>query len=238
MAMKPVFLVLGTLLLAAASPASARPIDCSKAMGRLESAICADPVMLDYDRRIAVAYDRALAIWDGAIASYVRRDQQQWLTGFRTIERLEAAVETECVLTDRDCVRAELRRRVDDIESGAYVHSGVYRAPSGLKLLLHPGHAHGYTVRIYDPARTARVNISTADTERAALWEEPQAMVSAMGDANGLPLPVGDGCSLRLLPEPLAIRVVQAGACQGHDFGGAYSRLPDEILQSYELELR
>lgn len=235
--MKAVSLLLAALLLAAASAGQARAIDCARATSPLESEICGDPVMLDYDNRIAAAYGRALAIWGGAIAPYVRRDQQQWLTSFRTID-LEAAIETDCVLTDRDCIRAELRRRVDDVESGAYVHSGVYRAASGMKLLLHPGHANGYRVRIYDPARAAKINIVTVEGDRTALWDGPQAMVSTMGDANGLPLPAGDGCSLRLIPEPLAIRVIQAGACRGQAYGGVYSRLLDETLKGYELELR
>ncbi|ATE64788.1 lysozyme inhibitor LprI family protein [Rhizorhabdus dicambivorans] len=225
------------LLFAAAPATGARAVDCSTATGGLERQICGDPVMIDYDRRIAAAYGRALAIWDGAIAPYVRRDQQRWMVGFQTIERLDGAIETQCVLSDNDCVRDEMRRRVEDVESGAYVHSGVYRSPSGMKLLLHPGLAAGYRVRVYDPARAAKVNLLTAADARAALREGTDEMISAMGDANGLPLPATDGCVLRLLPQPLAIRVVQTGACRGQAFDGVYSRLLDETLQSYELEL-
>lgn len=236
--MKLLPMLLGVLVVAAASAGQARTVDCGETGGRLQQEICADPVMRDYESRIAAAFGRALTVWDGAIAPYVRRDQQRWLTGFQAIERLEAAVETECVLTDRDCVRAELRRRVDDVESEAYIHSGIYRAQSGLKLLLHPGLTDGYRIRVYDPARLSKVNIVSADIEGATGWEGRQAMISAMGDADGRPLPPNDGCSLRLFPEPLAIRIVQAGACRGHSFDGVYSRLLDETLHSYELELR
>lgn len=235
--MKPVSMLFAGLLFAATPAVEARSIDCAKAADPLEREICADPVMLDYDDRIAAAYGRALAIWDGAIAAYVRRDQRTWLTGFRTMA-LETAIEGDCVLTDRECIRDQLRRRVDDVESGAYVHSGVYRSAGGMKLLLHPGNADGYTVRLYDPARAAKVNILSADADRSALWDGPQALVSTMGDADGLPLPSGDGCTLRLSPQPLAIRVAQTGSCRGQSFDGVYTRLLDETLQSYELELR
>ncbi|KRB86236.1 hypothetical protein ASE00_05765 [Sphingomonas sp. Root710] len=234
--MKLAALFLGFLLLTGGSTAQARGIDCAKAVTKLDRAICADPVALDYDSRMAAAYARALASWNGAIARYVRLDQQEWLTSFRTIE-LETAFDSDCVVTDRACISEELRRRVDDIESGAYVHSGVYRTASGMKLLLHPGRANGYRVRVYDPARAGKVNIVTLDEDRAALWDGPQFMVSAMGDANGLPFAPEDGCTLRLLPEPLSIQVFQKGACGGHIFEGTYNRLLDETLRSYELEL-
>lgn len=235
--MKPAAFLLCLLFLAVGAPARASAIDCSRAASQLERQVCGDPEMREYDRRIAAAYGRALAIWDGAIGIYVRRDQQQWLTGFQAIERLDGAIETQCVLSDRDCVRDELRRRVDEVESGAYVHSGIYRAANGMKLLLYPGLANGYRIRIYDPARSAKVNIVTLVQDSAALWDGPNGMVSRMGDADGLPLPDGDGCSLRLQPEPLAIRVVQAGGCQGQGFGGVYGRQLDETLRSYDLEL-
>lgn len=234
--MKIAAILTGLLLLCAAGGAQARGIDCSKAVTKLDRAICGDRLAMEYDQRIAAAYANALTSWDGAIAPYVRLDQQQWLTAFRTID-LEAAIDSDCVITDPACIRSELRRRVDDIESGAYVHSGVYRAASGMKLLLHPGRANGYRVRVYDPARPATVNIVTMDGDRAALWDGPKFMVSTMGDSNGLPLPPDDGCMLRMLPEALAIRVFQKGACGGHNFEGTYDRLLDETLRSYELEL-
>ncbi len=224
-------------VLAFTGTAQARSIDCSSAATRLDATICSDPEMLGYDQRITSAYGRALAMWNGAIADYVRRDQQEWLTAFRTIETLEAAIEDDCVIGDLACIRDEMRRRVDDVESGAYVHSGVYRAPGGMKLLLHPGRANGYRVRIYDPARLPGANIVTIDNDRAALWDGPRFMVSVMGDGNGLPLPPDDGCTLRLLPEALSIRVFQTGACGGRHYEGSYARLLGETLRSYELEL-
>jgi uncharacterized protein YecT (DUF1311 family) len=235
--MKAMAPILATLLALLATGAEARGIDCAKVATKLEKAICDDPVMRDYDTRIAAAYARAVGMWDGAIASYVKNDQQQWLTSFQAIERLDAATETDCVLSDTVCVRDTMRRRVDDIESGTYVHSGVYRSAGGMKLLLHPGHANGYRVRVYDPAKANEVNVITLEDDRSALWDGPQSMVSTMGDANGLPLGKEDGCTLRLLPEALAIRVFQKGSCQGRSFEGTYNRLLDETLRSYELEL-
>jgi uncharacterized protein YecT (DUF1311 family) len=229
-------LLTGLSLLPVSASVQARGIDCSKASTKLDMAICADSPAIDYDRRMAVAYDHALASWNGAIVRYVRLDQQQWLTAFRTIE-LEAAIDSDCVITDPACIRDELRKRVDDIESGAYIHSGVYRSVGGMKLLLQPGLANGYRVRIYDPSKVAKVNIVTRDGERAALWDGPQFMLSIMGDANGLPFPPEDGCTLRMSTEALAIRVSQKGACGGHSFEGTYDRLLDETLRGYELEL-
>ena len=169
-------LLTGLSLLRVSASVQARGIDCSKASTKLDMAICADSPAMDYDRRMAVAYDHALASWNGAIVRYVRLDQQQWLTAFRTIE-LEAAIDSDCVMTDPACIRDELRKRVDDIESGAYIHSGVYRSVGGMKLLLQPGLANGYRVRIYDPSKVAKVNIVTRDGERAALWDGPQFMI-------------------------------------------------------------
>ncbi|KKC27780.1 lysozyme inhibitor LprI family protein [Sphingomonas sp. SRS2] len=229
-------LLVSLSILSAAHGAQARGIDCSKAATKLDRAICADPAALDYDRRMAAAYGIALASWNGAITRYVRLDQQEWFTGFRTIE-LEAAIDSDCVVTDPACIRDELRRRVEAMESGSYTYSGVYRAAGGMKLLLHPGRANGYRVRVYDPARAARINIVTVGGERAALWDGPQFMVTTMGDSNGLPLPKEDGCTLRMLPEALAIRVFQNGACGGQIYEGTYHRLLDETLRSYELEL-
>ncbi|RYD89157.1 MAG: hypothetical protein EOP61_32210 [Sphingomonadales bacterium] len=229
------FLILCLALFA--TTAHARGIDCAKAARKLDAAICGDPELLDYDKRIAAAYDNAVAIWSGAIAPYVRREQQEWLTVFRTIETVQATEETLCEVEDISCIRVEMRRRVVDIESGAYVHSGVYRAANGMKLLLHPRYANDYRVRVYDPARAAKVNVVTAEGDRTALWDGTQFMVSTMGDANGLPLPPEDGCTLRLLPQPLSIQVFQKGACQGQSYEGTYNRLLDETLRSYELEL-
>ncbi|RYE55200.1 MAG: hypothetical protein EOP18_06260, partial [Rhizobiaceae bacterium] len=174
-----------------ATDADARGIDCSRPVTELDKLVCSDPEMLDYDRRIAAAYANGLSIWGGAIAPYVRREQQEWLTVFRTIETLES--EDVCALSDLTCIRVELRRRVVDIESGAYVYSGVYRSGTGMKLLLHPRYANDYRVRIYDPRKLASANIVTLDGERTALWDGPQTLISVMGDGNGLPLPADDG---------------------------------------------
>lgn len=236
--MKPATALFAALFAFVLSEAAhARSIDCSRAATRLDATICSDPELRGYDQRIAAAYGRALAMWNGAIADYVRRDQQEWLTAFRTIETLEAAIEDDCVIGDLGCIRDELRRRVDDIESSAYVHSGVYRASGGMKLLLHPGRANGYRVRVYDPARLPAANVFTVDADRAALWGGPQSIVAIMGDGNGLPLPADDGCTLRLQPEPLSIRVFQQGACGGRQYEGSYARLLGETLRSYALAL-
>lgn len=229
---------LAILLLACfAVPAGAHGIDCGKPGTRLDAVICDDPEMRDYDRRIAAAYGRGLAIWKGAIASYVRRDQQEWLIAFRTIETLETEIENICALGDLNCIRVELRRRVVDLESEAYVYSGVYRASNGLKLLIHPRYAGDFRVRVYDPARLAKANIVTLEGADSTSWDDSTTMASAMGDANGQALSAGDGCTLRLRAEALSVAVVQTGSCGGQSYAGVYGRLVGETLRGYDLGL-
>lgn len=235
--MKTAVRILFALAAFATTAASEGAIDCARSTSRLDGVICSDPEMHGYQGRIAAAYSNALAIWGGAIASYVQREQREWLVSFRTIETMEAMIDDDCVIEDRECIRAEMRRRVEDMESGAYIHSGVYRAANGMKLLLQPGLTASYRVRVYDPARLPKVDHLTLLAMQSARWEGKELMVSAMGNANGLPLPEGDGCTLRLNAQPLAIQVTQMGACQGNRFEGTYSRLLGETLRKYELEL-
>lgn len=224
-------------LVVMAPAAQARGIDCAKAAARLERTICADPEMLDYDARIAAAYANALTLWKGAIAAYVRRDQAAWLQSFRAI-----GVDDNggCTLDDKACIRQEMRSRVDDIESGTYAHSGVYLAADGRKLLLSPRRANGYALRIF---KLPDANVASLDEPSPAMWDGPDFMVAKMGDANGLrqPNPQGgpdrDGCTLRLAPSPLSIRVWQKGACGGRDYSGSYRRDLAQTLADYEFEL-
>lgn len=230
----------GTLFLAPA--AQARGIDCAKAASRLEKMTCADPVMLEYDARIAAAYARALAQWKGAIVPYVRCDQAAWLQRFRAAETVGEA-EGGCAIDDRDCIREDMRARVDAIESGAYVHGGIYLAPDGRKLILTPRTANGYALRVFRPSGLPEYHVTSLDEDRAALWDGPDFMVAKMGDGNGLPLPNPldgpdpDGCTLRLAPAALSIQVWQMGACGGRDYAGTYKRDLAQTLADYELEL-
>ena len=220
-----------------ANAASAQAIDCVKVANRLDRVICADTEMRDFQGRIAAAFGKASTVWNGAIASYVRLEQQEWLLSFRTIETMEAAIDDDCLLSDRGCISELMHRRVDHMESSAYIHSGVYRAANGMKLLLHPGAATSYRVRVFDPARLAAADLLTLEAQQSATWDGPLAMVSTMGDANGLPLPAGDGCVLRLTPQPMSIDISQTGACKGVRYEGSYSRLLGETLRKYDLEL-
>lgn len=232
--------VLATMLTAIAVPAQARGIDCGKAATSLEKTICKDPKMLEYDARIAAAYARALGAWKGAIAGYVRNNQRIWLERFRAIESGDG--EAGCAKGDRTCLRDEMLARVDDLESGAYIHSGIYRTAGGLKLILIPGKANGYHLRVFNPARPSD-HIATLGEDRAALWDGPDFMVSKMGDANGLdlPKPMGgpdpDGCTLRLLPKALSIQVFQMGSCGARRYAGTYQRLLNEDLSDYEVDI-
>jgi uncharacterized protein YecT (DUF1311 family) len=228
-------------LCALAPAAQARGIDCLKAATPLEKAICADPVMLDYDARIAAAYATALTVWKGAIAAYVRKDQAAWLGALRAIGTDDD--NGGCTLDDRPCLRAEMLARVETLESGTYVHGGVYLAPDGRKLLLIPRRANGYALRVFRPSALPDENIASLDEPRAALWDGPDFLVAQMGDGNGLPLPnpLGgpdpDGCTLRIAPAPLSMRVWQTGSCGGKDYAGTYRRDLAQTLADYAFEL-
>lgn len=229
----------GCALFLAPGVAQARGIDCAKAATRLEKAICADPVMLDYDTRIAAAYARALEAWKGAIAAYVRRDQAEWLARFRNTNEEEGG----CSIDDRDCLRQEMSARVDVIESGVYANGGVYIGPGGRKLLIMPRRANNYALRLFKPDALPDDHIATLDEDRAALWDGPDFLVAKMGDGNTLPLPNPldgpdpDGCTLRIAPKALSVQVWQTGYCAGRDYAGVYKRDLAQTLADYELEL-
>lgn len=225
-----VALILAALLLPAA--AQARGIDCKKAATALEKTICADKEMLEADEQIAGLYARHLTAWNGAIAAYVRRDQATWLARFRQIGKDEMS----CELTDKPCIRDEMRRRVADLDSGTYANSGVYIAADGRKLLLSPKAGNAYGLRVFDPKRLPD-HVRTPDEDGAAMWDGPNAMVAKMGDSNGLPLPAGDGCTLRMTPAALAMTVVQKGKCAGRNYAGSYARKLDQTLAEYEFSI-
>lgn len=229
--------------MALAAPAQAkgteqdRGIDCARAATRLEKMTCADPKMMEYDSRIAGAYARALAEWNGAIAGYVRRDQRTWAAEFRTIEKPDGEIDPPCPIDDAACIRDFMKHRADDLESGAYRHSGVYLAPGGMKLLVYPRLANSYSLRLFDPAHTERhVQLDESDPANS-MWDGPTTMVARMGDMNGLPFERGGDCRLRLATEAMAITVTQAGRCGGAKFGGRYARNLDETLADYETDL-
>lgn len=230
--MRTLALIIGLVFGSAAFPVHARGIDCTKASTRLDKAICADPVKIEYDTRIAAAYDRALKAFDGAIASYVRLDQKTWLERFRLIDKSEG--DENCNVEDSQCIREEMFARMQDVESGSYQHSGIYRSASGMKLLLAPRYANGYFLRVFNPAKL-NVHIATLNEDRAALWNGTEGMVSKMGDGNGLPMK--DACTLWLEPKPLSIRVTQTGRCGGTSYVGTYTRQLGETLADYEVDL-
>lgn len=213
-----------------------RGIDCTRAATRLEKMTCADPKMMEYDSRIAGAYARALAEWNGAIAAYVRADQRIWRADFLTIEKPNGEIDPPCAIADAACVRGFLKQRADDLESGAYQHSGVYLGPGGVKLLVSPRLANAYHLRLFDPANTSRhVQLDESDPVNS-MWDGPTTMVARMGDMNGARFERGD-CRLRLATEPLAITVSQTGACGGASFAGRYKRNLKETLADYAVDL-
>jgi len=229
--------------IAFAAPAAAkgteqdRGIDCARAATRLEKLTCADAKLMEYDSRIGAAYARSLAEWDGAIASYVRLDQKRWRAEFLTIEKPGGEIEPPCAIADAACIRDFLKARTDDIESGAYRHSGVYVGPGGKKLLVYPGLANRFRLKLFDPADPDRiVQTLSDDSDTAAMWDGPVTMVARMGDANGLPFDKGD-CRLRLATAPLAITVTQSGRCGGASYAGSYRRNLAETTLDYEFDL-
>lgn len=238
--MRIILAVLAALAIAPAAQAKGsaqdRGIDCARAATRLEKMTCADPKMMEYDARIAGAYQRALAEWNGAIAAYVRKDQRQWAAEFRTIEKPTGEIDLPCPIEDRECIRDQMKRRADDLESGAYRHSGVYVAPGGLKLLAYPRQNNSYSLKLFDPANTDRLIQLDESDPANSMWDGPVTMVARMGDSSGLPFTKGD-CRLRLTTEPLAITVAQIGRCGGASYAGRYRRNLDETTLDYEVDL-
>lgn len=218
-----------------------RGINCARAATKLEKLTCADPKLMEYDSRIGGAYARALGEWNGAIAAYVRADQKQWRKEFLTIEKPDGEIEPPCEIADTACIRDFLKVRTDDIESGAYRHSGVYLGPGGKKMLVYPGLANRFRLKLFDPADTDHV-IQTLndDTDTAAMWDGPVTMIAKMGDASGLPFAAsgkGGDCRLRLATAPLAMTVTQTGKCGGVSYAGSYRRDLTQTTLDYELDL-
>lgn len=214
-----------------------RGIDCSLAVSALEKLTCADPRMMEYDSRIAAAYQRATQEWNGAIAPYVRRDQRIWMDQFRAIERSEGEIEPPCPLDDIECIRRFMLQRVDWIESGAYRSSGVYHGPFDMKLLLSPGRANRFHLRFYDPVKMRHhIQLALDDTDTAAMWDGPDMMVARMGDMYGNPLPDGE-CTLWLKTAANSLTIAQTGKCGGYSYVGHYRRQTDDDLSAYEVDL-
>jgi hypothetical protein len=222
------------LLVWSATGAEARGIDCAKAAAPIERAICADPQLHELDGTIAALYRRALKAFDGKVAAYVRADQRAWHARLLEIGQPDNEIEPECTIDDRACIAAMLNARILVLDSGAYAHSGVYRAADGRKLLLYPRRANNYALRLFDPA-SGRSIVTPDDDRDAASWDGPTRMMARMADANGAPL--GAECRLMLTPSALEITVAQEGPCDGHAYGGTYRRLLDELLADYEIDL-
>lgn len=214
-----------------------RGVKCSRANSALEKMTCTDPRMMEYDSRIAGAYQRALEEWDGAIAPYVRRDQQAWLRQFRSIESPERGIEAPCALDDVECIRRFMLQRANWIESGAYRSSGVYRGPFDMKLLLSPGLGNRFHLRFYDPVKMQHhVQLALDDGDTAAMWDGPDMMVARMGDMYGNPLPDGE-CILWLKTAANSVTIAQAGKCGGYSYVGHYRRQVGDDLSAYEVDL-
>jgi uncharacterized protein YecT (DUF1311 family) len=214
-----------------------RGIDCGSASSALEKMTCSDPQMMEYDARIAAAYQRALEEWDGAIFSYVAGDQRHWLSQFRAIETPAGEIEAPCPLADIECIRRFMLQRVNWIESGAYRSSGVYRGPFDMKLLLSPGLANRFHLRFYDPVKMRHhIQLALDDTDTAAMWDGPDTMMARMGDMYGNPLPDGE-CTLWLKTAANAVTIAQVGQCGGYSYVGHYMRQLDDDLSAYEVDL-
>jgi uncharacterized protein len=71
--------LVGLLLIAAATPVAAASFDCAKARAKVEKLICKDPQLSRQDEDLAKAYGEALKLWDGQIAAYVKMNQRGWL---------------------------------------------------------------------------------------------------------------------------------------------------------------
>ena len=75
-------LLLGLLLVQPSSPSAAQSIDCGKAGGAIESALCASPDLKAQDAALGESYGRLIAAAQarqGGLANELRDGQRQWL---------------------------------------------------------------------------------------------------------------------------------------------------------------
>lgn len=243
-------LVCWILLLAATAPAAqAASFDCRKATRPTEKAICADPALDALDGRMAAAYKRNLADWNGAIAAHVRLDQQAWLAERNRIGRAAEGDENEalCPATKfRDCLTREMRRRTESLESSAYRYSGVYkRGSDGSKLLVEAIKEADVFIRIFDrkggpPLQTKVIDGPSTGTGAIVVagdgfrWQGKDVLTVRLSDDVGAY--VGD-CSVTITFSALQAVVVQTGLCGTAKFAGTYQRDLTDQLANYEMSI-
>lgn len=243
------FLVCLTLLLGAVSlPARAASFDCRKATSPTEKAICADPALAELDDRMAAAYKRGLADWNGAVARYVRLDQQGWLAERNRIGRAADGDEIEalCPVTNfNDCLRREMRRRTDTLESSAYRNSGVYkRGDDGSKLLVEALKNAEVFIRVFDrnggPPLQSKVVEGLSGTGAMVVaadgfqWQGMDVLTVHLADDVGTY--AGD-CAVTMTFSALRAVVTQKGRCGKSKFAGIYRRDLTDQLANYEMSI-
>lgn len=239
-----------SVLLALAGPTTlhAASFDCSKARTGVEKAICADSQLSEYDERIAAAYKRALGEWNDAIRDYVRNDQRRWLAEIRRIDTArDDDIGPVCEAGDLACLRRELQRRMDTLESSGYRNSGVYqRSDGGGNLVVTAIRNADLRLRVYD-RNTAKVLASAEDAAASARsglpqlqrdtfqWHGPDTFIVEVADDTGTP--PSDGCALTVQFSERAATVLQQGGCNGAHFDGTYLRDLNDLPSDHETSV-
>jgi uncharacterized protein YecT (DUF1311 family) len=209
--------LVGLLLIAAATPAAAASFDCAKARTKVEKLICKDPQLSRQDEDLAKAYGEALKLWDGQIAAYVKMNQRGWV-GSRALET--PGMSGGGLLCEDDanslpCLRTIHADRIAVLRSPGFRLSGIYtRGPDMISFKAMPtGLNLGYMLG--DPTATQ----GFSDDTRPVKIATGQTLASFPLTGTG-----PDACVLDVAFSVDQLVLTQKGPCGGAKLGGWWKR--------------
>lgn len=212
-----VAVLIGLLLAAMATPATAASFDCAKARTKVEKLICKDPQLSRQDEDLAKAYGEALKLWDGQIAAYVKMNQRGWV-GSRALE--PPGMSGGGILCTDDetalpCLRTVHADRIAVLKNPGFRLSGVYvRGQDFLRIKAMPtGLDFAY-------------QLADANTSQGFTDETQPVKVATGQVVMSFPLTgTGpDACRLDAAFTADTVVLTQKGPCGGAKLGGWWKR--------------
>jgi uncharacterized protein YecT (DUF1311 family) len=209
--------LVGLLLIAAATPVAAASFDCAKARAKVEKLICKDPQLSRQDEDLAKAYGEALKLWDGQIAAYVKMNQRGWV-GSRALETpgmSGGGLLCEDDASSLPCLRTIHADRIAVLRSPGFRLSGIYtRGPDMISFKAMPtGLNLGYMLG--DPT----ANQGFSDDTRPVKIATGQTVASFPLTGTG-----PDACVLDAAFSADQLVLTQKGPCGGAKLGGWWKR--------------
>lgn len=195
-------LVLATILMALAQPASAASFDCTKAVSPLEKVICGNEELSRLDEQLAEKYRSGLNALSPEGQSLLRRGQRDWLALVRTHCASRLGQPADPIRDDAtQCLRREYDARLQGLGTSAQ-RLGPYMFSRVDRFLLQPvslgddigGSREGFTfAEISYPRIDAPANAATLGWNRyiAAMAEASKTDASD----SGCGIDTGDDCS-------------------------------------------